>query len=656
MRTRTPATNELSHVIRVPASRLRRPLFFLLVAATTGYGVSMMFDILRANGLTPLELAILVLFAVTFAWIAVALCTAVIGFVLQLFRLDPLSLRRNAALGPEGAPLSGRTAVVMPAYNEDPARVIAGLEAVYRDLLATGESASFHFYLLSDTTDAGIAQQEEAAWAALRRRVPEPHRLFYRRRRQNVGRKAGNIADFCRRWGAYYKYMVVLDADSLMTGTALVTLVRSMQANPTAGLIQTVPIPVRQHTVFGRFVQFAASLYSPMLATGLSFWQTDTANYWGHNAIIRMQAFMEHCGLPSLSGTPPLGGEILSHDFVEAALIRRGGWNAYLLADLEGSYEEVPANILDFATRDRRWAQGNMQHLRLLGAHGLHPLNRVHFLLGAVAYASSLLWLMMLVLSSIDAVSRALTVARYFGSSYQLFPDWPITKPDEVLVLLGIVGAMLVVPKVMGVLLCLGDRERRRAYGGASRLVLSATTELLFSVLIAPVMMTYHAYFVTSILMGRKVGWNPQSREGRSIGWREALRATAVATVAAVIWGAGLAYTTPIFFWALTPVLLGLVLAAPLIAWSSRTSLGIRLRRAGIFLTPAESRPDPVLQGLESAAERGHIASVVRAQSAIDPQDHWLPERVRAMPTQSFSSGPRWNGVPAWRRRAESTA
>src|SRR5690606_1977055 len=136
-----------------------------------------------------------------------------------------------------------------------------------------------------------------------------------------------------------------LDADSIMSGETLLTLVRTMQATPRAGIIQTVPMPVGQQTMFGRFVQFAARLYSPMLATGLSFWQVGEANYWGHNAIIRIAPFMKHCGLPVLTGEPPLGGEILSHDFVEAAFMRRGNWHVYLLPDLEGSYEGLPANI-----------------------------------------------------------------------------------------------------------------------------------------------------------------------------------------------------------------------------------------------------------------------------------------------------------------------
>jgi membrane glycosyltransferase len=453
----------------------------------------------------------------------------------------------------------------MPVYNEDPAQVLAGLEATFRSLARAGDSTNFDFFLLSDTTDSEIAAAEHGGWAALCRRLGAQGKLFYRRREHNVGRKAGNIADFCCRWGRRYDFMVVLDADSVMSGETLLALVRAMQAAPRAGIIQTVPIPVGQQTMFGRFVQFAARLYSPMLATGLSFWQLGEANYWGHNAIIRLAPFMRHCGLPVLPGEPPLGGEILSHDFVEAALLRRGHWQVYLLPDLEGTYEGVPPNMLDFAKRDRRWAQGNLQHLRLLAVRGLHPLSRLHFLLGALAYASSLIWLVLLAFSTADALGRALRPHEFFGPGYQLFPDWPIAKTDEIVSLLTVTVAMLILPKAAGVLLCLRDPKRRAAFGGAGRVLASALAEVIFSTLIAPVMMLFHAYFVLTILSGHNVSWNPQARGDRSVGLREAVRYELAPTLLGVTWGAATFWLAPSFFWWLTPVLTGLGLAIPLV-------------------------------------------------------------------------------------------
>lgn len=653
--TRTSARNVRSpgDSIRVPAPRLRRMAFFAAVLATTAGGVDLMLEILSASGTTVLELSILVLFTITFAWIAIAFWSAVAGFLLQLLRRDPLTLRRAPRRWDPTSPLLARTAIVMPIYNEDSARVLAGLEATYLDLQATGKGAAFDFYLLSDSNDPDIVAAEEKAWRALQQRLRGDSQIYYRRRTRNEGRKAGNIAEFCRRWGAYYDYMVVLDADSVMTGTALVRLALAMQTNPTAGIIQTVPIPVRQETMFGRFAQFAASLYSPMLATGQSFWQGGVANYWGHNAILRVQAFIEHCGLPDLPGKPPLGGEILSHDFVEAALIRRGGWDVFLLPELEGSFEEMPGNVLDYAKRDRRWAEGNLQHMRLLLAHGLHPLNRLHFLMGAFAYACSFFWLLMLCLGTVDAMGRALTVHEFFHSGYQLFPSWPVAKVEEMMVLLGVVIGMLVLPKVMGVLLCLIQPERRRAFGGTVRVVSSACIELAFSVLLAPVTMSFHAYFVACILCGRRVTWGPQSRDGRELPWSEVLRSTWVASLGGLLWAIGTWWVAPIFFWALTPVLVGLVLAAPLVAWSSRPGVGQRLRRWGIFLAAQEIDPLPVLADVDRLLSRPAPAAPGVAAALVPALPPDLP---RSMPAQRLDTGPRWNRATEWVAGGRPTA
>ncbi len=614
--------------IRFPGALWRRPVFFTLAILSTLGGALLMLDILRANSLTVLEVVILLLFVVTFGWIVVSFWSAVAGFLLQWLRRDPLTLARQAPV--PATPIQTRTALVMPVYNEDTHRVIAGFEATLRDLDAAGEASHFDFFLLSDSTDEQVAQTERAAWQALCERLPAAlrERVFYRRRTRNVGRKVGNLKDFCERWGSRYEHMIVLDADSVMRARCLLDLVRLMQANPRCALIQTVPIPVRSTTFFGRFVQFAAALYSPMLATGMSFWQMDAANYWGHNAIIRTRAFVEHCGLPSLPGKPPLGGDILSHDFVEAAMLRRAGWQVLLRADLGGSYEEVPSNMLDYAKRDRRWVQGNIQHLGLLGAAGLHPVSRLHFLFGAVAYIASLLWLLMLVLSTVDAVFRALHSEIYFANAYQLFPDWPIVRIGLIVSLVVITVVLLLLPKVLGVLIAL--RDRRRAFGGAWRILCGALVEMLFAILIAPLMMVFHAWFVISILLGRNVSWDAQVREGRPVPWGEALRRTLAATLVALVWGLFTWWVAPVFFWWLTPILAGLVLAAPIVRYSSSLTLGRVMRRLGVFVSPDEAAPEPVLQA---------VAARLSAPPAL-PQHAPLPalppEQPVRMPTQTL--------------------
>ncbi|WP_078044155.1 glucans biosynthesis glucosyltransferase MdoH [Cellvibrio sp. PSBB023] len=616
--------------IRIPGKSLRRYIYVILSLLTAVSGVYIMFDILSANQLNTLEAIILVLFGISFSWLSLAFWSGVFGFVLQMLRIDPLSLKSTKGLAPDNAPITTRTAVVMPVYNEDTHRVIAGFEATLRSLENTGEIANFDFFLLSDTTNLTIAQAERDAWQLLQERLGDlGKQAFYRRREKNIGRKVGNLAEFCQRWGANYEHMIVLDADSVMAGDCLLKMVRAMQANPRCGLIQTIPIPVRQTTFFGRFVQYAAVLYSPMLATGLAFWQTDAANYWGHNAIIRMRAFIDHCGLPTLAGKAPFGGDILSHDFVEAAMLRRAQWDVFLLADLEGSYEEVPCNIIDYAKRDRRWVQGNIQHLGILDTKDLHPISRLHFLLGAVAYITSLIWMLMLVLSTADAVVRAINANVYFTEAHQLYPNWPIAKTELIIALIVLTTVLLMGPKLLGVIVTL--THRRKQFGGTWAILKSTFLETLFAVLIAPIMMVYHAYFVISVLLGFKVNWDSQEREGRLLPWGECIARTSKMTFAALLWGYVTYTYAPIFFWWLLPVLTGLVLSAPLVRYSSSLDWGRGARERKIFLTPNETSEDPVLTHMNQLLAVEHASLPSPAPIPALPADNWTPMPHRDM-------------------------
>lgn len=621
----TPAdlTSQPLDAIRLPFKSARRWLFGILSLISSISGVYMMYDILNANSLTVLEMVILGLFSLSFSWLAISFWSGFIGFVLQLFKIDPLSLKRQKNLAAINLSITTRTAVVMPVYNEDTHRIMAGFEATLRSLEKTGELSHFDFFMLSDTTKLDIAQAERDAWQQLTERLGElSKQVFYRRREKNIARKVGNLAEFCQRWGSNYEHMIVLDADSVMTGECLLTLVRQMQANPRVGLIQTVPIPVRQTTFFGRFVQFAAVLYSPMLATGLAFWQTDAANYWGHNAIIRLRAFIDHCGLPSLPGGAPFGGDILSHDFVEAAMLRRANWDVLLLADLQGSYEEVPCNIIDYATRDRRWVQGNIQHLGIIGLPGLHPISRCHFFFGALAYITSFIWLLMLVLSTADAVVRALNANVYFTENYQLYPDWPIAKTELIIALILLTTVLLMGPKVMGTIVTMV--HRRKEFGGVGAIVRGAIVETIFAVLIAPIMMAFHAYFVISVFLGFKVSWEAQDREGRLLTWREAFARTSKLTFIAIFWG-WLTFTyATVFFWWLIPVLTGLVLAAPLVRYSSSLDLGNSCRRHRIFLCPSETQEDSALHELDKLLSVPHTKLDNPAPIPPLPQNNWV--------------------------------
>jgi membrane glycosyltransferase len=374
----------------------RRSLFFGLTFLTSLVAGFLMLDILKANGQTLLNILALPLFFVLFTWISGAFWAAVIGFVVRLIGHDSAVLQP-----PRAAPqaLQGRTAIVTPIHNEDTARVFAGADAIWSSLQQQSSAHSFDYFILSDSRDPGIAAAEELAWRALVARRGAAGRLFYRRRSDNSGRKSGNIADFVRNWGGAYDYMIVLDADSIMSGAALVSMVQLMDAHPDVGIIQTLPLLAGRDTLFARMLQFAVRLNGSMLASGLAFWQLGESNYWGHNAILRLRPFAQHCALPRLPGGRPFGGEILSHDIVEAAFMRRAGYKVWLVPDIAGSWEEVPSNVIDYAARDRRWAQGNLQHVGVMPLRGLHWLSRLHLLTGILSYATSPLWLLVLILS-----------------------------------------------------------------------------------------------------------------------------------------------------------------------------------------------------------------------------------------------------------------
>jgi membrane glycosyltransferase len=563
------------------------------------------------------------LFFALFTWIAGALWTAIAGFGVQLAGRDPeaIDVRELA-----GRPLQTRVAVVMPIYNEDPVRVGAGLTATWTSLAREPEEQAFDLFLLSDTSDERIAVDEEALWQGLSARFG-PKRVFYRRRRDRSERKAGNIADFVRRWGANYECMIVLDADSVMSGHALVTMARAMEAHPQIGILQSLPLPAGRETLFGRLIQFGSRLQSPMLSAGLAYWQVGDSNYWGHNAIVRLRPFAQYCTLPRLSGRPPLGGDILSHDFVEAAFMRRAGYEVRQVPELSGSWEEVPPNVLDYAARDRRWTQGNLQHSRVLFFRGLHPLSRVHLLTGIVAYVSSPMWLALLLLSSLLSAIEASKKPEYFWPGFQsLFPHWPQIRSGEIGLLLALTLVVLLLPKILGASLAMRDRVLRREFGGSARLCVSLLVEQLFSMLLAPTMMLFHSTFVAQTLLGRSVSWNAQERTERGVTLREAFRRQKWHLLLGVLWGAAMLRLAPQFFWWLTPVLAGLLFGIPLTVWTSQVSAGRLFRRQGLLLTPEETAPPPELVTLSRASE--DIIGLVSGSGSALPPPPPIPPQV----------------------------
>ena len=579
----------------------RRFVFFSSIFLLTSLATWFMADLLWRDGISGLEMVLLALFVVLFAHIATGFCTAIVGFYVLNRGGD--SCRITATIPDGEEPPLASTAIVMPVFNEDVSRVFEGLRVIYRSMQETKKLEHFDFFILSDSNRPNQWIQEEVAWVELCKQVGGFGKIFYRKRRHQINKKAGNVADFLRRWGKNYRYMVVLDADSIMTGRALVQLVALMEKNAQVGIIQTAPRIVYGETLYARLQSFASRLYSPLFLAGLNYWQQHDGNYWGHNAIIRIQPFIDHCALPDLPGSEPFGGRILSHDFVEAALMRRAGWEVWLAGEIEGSFEEGPPTLIDSAKRDRRWCQGNMQHAWLLTARGFRPANRFHLLMGVMGYASSPLWLFFLVLSTIHVFGlqahplagggpRPQDMTSVFG--YML-------EVPEALSLFGFTMLLLFLPKLVSVVLTLGNSELLVRYGGALRLVFSAIFETAVSTLLAPINMLFNAKFVIFTLLGQGVGWVTQQRAGEEDGtdWREAIITHGGHTAFGLIWGVSSYIISPAFFWWLSPVLAGLAASIPLSIFLSKASFGRKARELGVFLTPEETHPPYELKRLQ---------------------------------------------------------
>ena len=595
-----------------PAPRapyLRRLFVFGGALLLTLYGAREMYEVVSVSRTTILQYVLLALFVVNFSWIAIAFTSAVLGFVTLL-------ARRPTPDAP--APrLSTRTAIVMPVYNERTSRTFAAIEAIRSSVEATGQGDSFDYFVLSDSTDPDAWIAEERALLALREKIGGRSRLYYRHREKNHHRKAGNIADFVTRWGGAYDFMLVLDADSLMTGECILRLAAAMEADPHAGIIQSLPLILNRNTLFARVQQFAARVTGPVVATGLAQWSGHDGNYWGHNAIIRTAAFAAHCGLPDLRGRPPFGGHVLSHDFVEAALIRRAGWSVYMLPLLEGSYEESPPSLIDLSVRDRRWCQGNLQHSRIVGARGLRLATRQHFATGIMSYLASPFWLFQLVVGIALVLQTTYIRPEYFSRDFRLFPAWPRFDPERALWLFALTMGILLAPKAFGLVLMLLDGPRRRACGGTLRLVVSSLIEIVLSALIAPILMLIQSGSVFQILIGRDTGWNPQRRDDGSIPFRAIVRRHRWHTAMGLVAGlSAFLIATSLFLW-MSPTIVGLVLAIPLSALSGSLVAGLWLKRLGLLLIPAETAPPPIVA-------HANALQTHNARSGLDDEDALL--------------------------------
>lgn len=559
----------------------RLALLVMWLAAVTAFGWTL-YRVLSVETPTYLQLAFLALSTLCFAWVAVGSVTALIGYVCLLSGRGIDSLELPAA----GVPLQARTALLFPVYREDPLGVAATIDTMVRDIGEAGAEASFDIFVLSDTQDPDERASEAAAYAAVRARLIDRLQIYARWRTPNTGKKAGNIRDWVESFGGAYDTFVILDADSIMSAQTLLRLARGMEEHPRVGLIQTVPALAGGTTLFARLQQFASCYYGKVLSVGLAAWQGRDGNYWGHNAIIRTAAFADAAGLPQLKGSPPLGGHILSHDFVEAALLRRAGWEVHMVPSVSGSYEGCPPALPDLIVRDRRWAQGNLQHLRLLRVTGLPFVSRLHLAFGAFAYIASPIWALTLLIGMMLAVQAQFAAPSYFGTDVSLFPRWPVFDAQLALTLFIATLVAVYIPKLLGLAWALHTSDARKANDGIARMIVGFLVESIFSTLIAPILMITQSGAVFSILLGRDAGWGVQRRSGAASKFVDSLKRYKWQ----MVWGAAGSLicwlvATHLLAW-MSPVLAGLILAPVIANVTARQSSG-----AFNYLLATGSRP-----------------------------------------------------------------
>jgi len=568
------------------AAERRRSTFILLTVLSTVLAACLFASIQPHYDNALLQYGQIALYAILSGWVVTGFVTALMGFYVSV-RGDKHALSAKQVADHPMNP-EARTAIIMPICNEDVATVFAGLRATCESVAATGHAKQFDVFVLSDSYQDGMADAERAAWEDLRAALAEnPNQpqveVYYRLRTRRTHRKAGNVADFCRRWGKDYRYMVVLDADSVMSGDCLASMVKLMEANPTAGIIQTATQAIGHVTLHARAQQFASRVTGRLFTLGMQFWQLGESHYWGHNAIIRVEPFMQHCALAPIKGKGGMSGGIMSHDFVEAALMRRAGYHVWLVADLVGSYEQQPPDLLAELQRDRRWCQGNLQNARLMAEPGIHPVHRAMFVTGTMAYVSAPLWLAFLTLG---------TTLWLAGSN--LIGDWHVL-PMELAGLWAWTLCLLFLPRILGVAAILMRKEQRQ-YGGFWGLAKSSLMESAMAIVQAPVRMLAHSLFVLVAVTGIKLDWKSPPREAAAVAWRDAASTLAPMSIVVALLALGIAAIDASALVWLMPVGLPLLLAIPLTVLTSQLSLGASLRDRGFLLIPEESRSPAVLR------------------------------------------------------------
>lgn len=563
----------------------RRALFLCLVLTSIATLMALAGYALSAGGFGLANALLLLFFGLTMPWSVIGFWNAAIGFFIMRFARDPVASVVPSVAGLRNdEPITASTAIAIFVRNEPPDRVIRNLDAMMREIDLAGAAGRFHLYVLSDTSQPDIAALEQTGFDALatqwRDRIP----VTYRRRTENTGFKAGNFWDFCERWGGQHEFAVTLDTDSFMTAAAIMRMVRVIQADPKLGILQGLVVGMPSTSAFARIFQFGMRLGMRSWTIGSAWWQSDCGPYWGHNAIIRIAPFLAHCHIPKLPDGGVLGGHVLSHDQIEAALMRRAGYHVRVLPEEDLGWEENPPTLTEFIRRDQRWCQGTLQYGYFLFTPGLKPVSRFQLAFAMLMFLGSPAWIGLLITGTLALAATPVPA--------------DFIRPDAGRALLVIILVMWFAPKIATVIDVLTRPQLRRNFGGTARFLSSVLTETVFFILLSPIMWVCHTLFLAGLPFGRVIGWIGQMRDDHTVPWSQALHQLWPHTALGVA-SLGLVATTHpnalVYAFLLAG---GPALSIPLAVFTARPALGRLLTRIGIGRLPEETAPPRALTAL----------------------------------------------------------
>ncbi len=545
----------------------RRLIFAALALAIAAGLAALLLRALMPGGWTLAKGLLLACFLGVAPWLGICGANAALGWLILTLARHPARFVLPVAADPDAGPVPP-SVLVVTVRDEDMAQVLPPLRRLLDGLDASGVGARFALAILSDTADATLAEAEARAVAGWRAADRDPARILYRRRASNDGFKAGNVMAFLDSTGDEFEAAVMLDADSDMSATAVLRLLRILAAGPRLGIVQHLTVGLPARAAFARLFQFGMRAGMRVWATGQAWWQGDEGPYWGHNAAVRIAPFRAHARLAPL----PDGSAVLSHDQIEAARLRAAGWGVCVWAEEDGSAEQNPPALPEFLRRDARWLAGNLQYRHFLLAPGLRPMGRWQLAQAILLFAGAPLYVAMLGLIAV-AVALGQTAGVPGGRVAALALAW---------------AGVLYAPKLLGYARVACSRRERARHGGLVRFCAGAAAEIVFTLLLDAPAQLSKTFALARVLAGAPSGWAAQNRGARGVPWREATRLFWPHTLLGVLVFAALGAGGwgPVL-WA-APFAGGLLTAIPFCVLTADPNVSARLRRWGLAAVPEE--------------------------------------------------------------------